>query len=133
MTVPSTQVTTLLTQFGLTTAADELVPRLTQAGTARTSRPKRSANFCRLSFNRLRRAATRPAAGSTELAAVLGRMSGARWARARRYLPGGNSTTRALRGAPADSRCERVPNKKGEKGGRLGLFGTRPKQTVYTE
>ena len=32
--------------------------------TARTSRPKRSANFCRLSFNRLRRAATRPAAGS---------------------------------------------------------------------
>ena len=32
MTVPSTQVTTLLTQFGLTTAADELVPRLTQAG-----------------------------------------------------------------------------------------------------
>ncbi len=32
MTVPSTQVTTLLTQFGLTTAADELVPWLTQAG-----------------------------------------------------------------------------------------------------
>ena len=32
--------------------------------TARTSRPKRSANFCRLSFNRLRRAPTRPAAGS---------------------------------------------------------------------
>ena len=32
MTAPSTQVTTLLTQFGLTTAAEELVPRLTQAG-----------------------------------------------------------------------------------------------------
>ncbi len=32
MTVASTQVTTLLTQFGLTTAAEELVPRLTQAG-----------------------------------------------------------------------------------------------------
>ena len=32
MTAPSTQVTTLLTQFGLTTATDELVPRLTQAG-----------------------------------------------------------------------------------------------------
>ena len=34
MTAPSTQVTTLLTQFGLTTAAEELVPRLTQAGHA---------------------------------------------------------------------------------------------------
>ena len=32
MTVPSTQVTTLLTQFNLTTASEELVPRLTQAG-----------------------------------------------------------------------------------------------------
>ena len=32
MTAPSTQVTSLLTQFGLTTAAEELVPRLTQAG-----------------------------------------------------------------------------------------------------
>ena len=32
MTAPSTQVTTLLTQFGLTTAAEELVPRLAQAG-----------------------------------------------------------------------------------------------------
>ena len=32
MTAPSTQVTTLLTQFGLTTAAEEFVPRLTQAG-----------------------------------------------------------------------------------------------------
>ena len=32
MTVPSTQVTSLLTQFGLTTAAEELVPRLTEAG-----------------------------------------------------------------------------------------------------
>ena len=32
MTAPSAQVTTLLTQFGLTTAAEELVPRLTQAG-----------------------------------------------------------------------------------------------------
>ena len=32
MTAPSTQVTTLLTRFGLTTAAEELVPRLTQAG-----------------------------------------------------------------------------------------------------
>ena len=32
MTPPSTQVTTLLKQFGLTTAAEELVPRLTQAG-----------------------------------------------------------------------------------------------------
>ena len=32
MTASSTQVTTLLTQFGLTTAAEELVPRLTQAG-----------------------------------------------------------------------------------------------------
>ena len=32
MTAPSTQVTTLLAQFGLTTAAEELVPRLTQAG-----------------------------------------------------------------------------------------------------
>ena len=32
MTAPSTQVTTLLTQFNLTTAAEELVPRLTQAG-----------------------------------------------------------------------------------------------------
>ena len=32
MTAPSTQVTTLLTQFGLTTAAEELVPRRTQAG-----------------------------------------------------------------------------------------------------
>ena len=31
MTAPSTQVTSLLTQFGLTTAAEELVPRLTQA------------------------------------------------------------------------------------------------------
>ena len=32
MTAPSAQVTTLLTQFGLTAAAEELVPRLTQAG-----------------------------------------------------------------------------------------------------
>ena len=32
MTPPSTQVTTLLTRFGLTTAAEEIVPRLTQAG-----------------------------------------------------------------------------------------------------
>ena len=33
MTAPSTQLTTRLTQqFGLTTAADEHVPRLTQAG-----------------------------------------------------------------------------------------------------
>ena len=32
MTAPSTQVTTLLTQFNLTTASEELVPRLTQAG-----------------------------------------------------------------------------------------------------
>ena len=32
MTPPSTQVTTLLTRFGLTTAAEEFVPRLTQAG-----------------------------------------------------------------------------------------------------
>ena len=32
MTAPSTQVTSLLTQFGLTTAAEELVPRLTEAG-----------------------------------------------------------------------------------------------------
>ena len=32
MTPASTQVTTLLKQFGLTTAAEELVPRLTQAG-----------------------------------------------------------------------------------------------------
>ena len=32
MTAPSTQVTTLLTAFGLTTAPEELVPRLTQAG-----------------------------------------------------------------------------------------------------
>ena len=32
MTAPSTQVTSLLTQFGLTTAAEEMVPRLTQAG-----------------------------------------------------------------------------------------------------
>ena len=32
LTAPSTQVTTLLTQFGLTTAAEELVPRLTEAG-----------------------------------------------------------------------------------------------------
>ena len=32
MTAPSTRVTSLLTQFGLTTAAEELVPRLTQAG-----------------------------------------------------------------------------------------------------
>ncbi len=32
MTVPSTQVTSLLAQFNLTTAAEELVPRLTQAG-----------------------------------------------------------------------------------------------------
>ena len=32
MTAVSTQVTSLLTQFGLTTAAGELVPRLTQAG-----------------------------------------------------------------------------------------------------
>ena len=38
MTAPSTQVTTLLTQFGLTTAAEELVPRLTQAGTPRRCR-----------------------------------------------------------------------------------------------
>ena len=32
MTAQSTQVTTRLTQFGLTTAAVELVPRMTQAG-----------------------------------------------------------------------------------------------------
>ena len=32
MTPPSTASTTLLKQFGLTTAAEELVPRLTQAG-----------------------------------------------------------------------------------------------------
>ena len=32
MTPASTQVTTLLTQFNLTTASEELVPRLTQAG-----------------------------------------------------------------------------------------------------
>ena len=32
MTPPSTALTTLLNQFGLTTAAEELVPRLTQAG-----------------------------------------------------------------------------------------------------
>ena len=32
MTAPSTQVTSLLTQFGLTTAAEELVLRLTEAG-----------------------------------------------------------------------------------------------------
>ena len=32
MTAASTQVTSLLTQFGLTTAAEEMVPRLTQAG-----------------------------------------------------------------------------------------------------
>ena len=32
MTAPSTQVTSLLSQFGLTTAAEELVPRLTRAG-----------------------------------------------------------------------------------------------------
>ena len=32
MTAASTQVTSLLTQFGLTTAAEELVPRLTEAG-----------------------------------------------------------------------------------------------------
>ncbi len=32
MTAPSTQVTSRLTQFGLTTAAAELVPRMTQAG-----------------------------------------------------------------------------------------------------
>ena len=32
MTAPNTQVTSLLTQFGLTTAAEELVPRLTEAG-----------------------------------------------------------------------------------------------------
>ena len=32
MTPPSTALTTFLKQFGLTTAAEELVPRLTQAG-----------------------------------------------------------------------------------------------------
>ena len=32
MTPPSTALTTLLRQFGLTTADEELVPRLTQAG-----------------------------------------------------------------------------------------------------
>ncbi len=32
MTALSTQLTSLLTQFGLATAAEELVPRLTQAG-----------------------------------------------------------------------------------------------------
>ena len=32
MTATSTQVTSLLSQFGLTTAAEELVPRLTEAG-----------------------------------------------------------------------------------------------------
>ena len=32
MTPPSTGLTALLKQFGLTTAAEELVPRLTQAG-----------------------------------------------------------------------------------------------------
>ena len=36
MTAPSTQVTTLLTQFNLTTASEELVPRLTQAETFET-------------------------------------------------------------------------------------------------
>ena len=38
MTAVSTQVTSLLTQFGLRTAPEELVPRLTQAGPAAESR-----------------------------------------------------------------------------------------------
>ena len=50
MTAPSTRVTSLLTQFGLTTAAEELVPRLTQAGHPGGRGPSSGTTRCRRSW-----------------------------------------------------------------------------------